>query len=609
MTRWFIFLIFLSSFSLFAEENTIKGKILDKRTKEAIPAYVMVKGTSQGVTAYEDGSFEIKTDREEVELIIYLIGYKTKEIRAKKGDFLEIELEPEPISSHEVLVTAESRVSDDKSQKTVTLTMMDVYNNPGAAGDPVYAAQILPGVNTIPDAANLIIRGGAPDEVGYYLDGIEIEYPYQSESLKEGYFSIFDNQMIDSFSVSTSGFSPRFGDALSGVVDISTKDRVTKKQLAIGLSILGLNSFTTLPFGKRASFIGSLSAGHSNLMTKINGQKGYLFKNGESIGKLIFNISNKTNLRLLYLLHEYRFLDKVGDFTTKTSNQVFGLTLNTILSKNLFSRLILSTVNHRASYLFPFFSFGLEGSSIEGRFGLTWDFKGHLIESGSELQRKKTDLTFKGSESFSSEGNRFGFYLNDKFRVIDNLFASVGIRSSTLDLINYRPSWDPRFSLAYLLTPSQILRFSAGIYHQFVDYAYMQENPDLKLKKSVHYSISYDSVKDEDAFRITLYNKRYINLFLFEGNRVTNNGYGYARGAELFTKRNRKSYDLIFVYNFLNSKRKEGGILSLARSPYEIDHSFTAIFTLKRGYDSIGIRWSYASGLPYTPSLGNEWDE
>ncbi|MEW6456782.1 MAG: TonB-dependent receptor [Acidobacteriota bacterium] len=150
---------------------------------------------------------------------------------------------------------------------------------------------------------------------------------------------------------------------------------------------------------------------------------------------------------------------------------------------------------------------------------------------------------------------------------------------------------------------------SAGIYHQFGDYAYVQENPDLNPKKAVHYSISYDSVKDEDAFRITLYNKRYINLFLFEGNRVTNNGYGYARGSELFIKRNRNSYDLIFVYNFLSSKRKEEGILSLARSPYEIDHSFTAIFTLKRGYDSIGIRWSYASGLPYTPSLGNEWDE
>jgi hypothetical protein len=62
------------------------------------------------------------------------------------------------------------------------------------------------------------------------------------------------------------------------------------------------------------------------------------------------------------------------------------------------------------------------------------------------------------------------------------------------------------------------------------------------------------------------------------------------------------------VYNFLSSKRKEDDTKSLVRSPYEIDHSFTGIFTLKIKNYSLGIRYSYASGLPSTPLVDREWD-
>jgi len=41
-----------------------------------------------------------------------------------------------------------------------------------------------------------------------------------------------------------------------------------------------------------------------------------------------------------------------------------------------------------------------------------------------------------------------------------------------------------------------------------------------------------------------------------------------------------------------HSKRKENHVQSLARSPYEIDHSLTGIFKLKFENASIGIRYS-----------------
>jgi len=150
---------------------------------------------------------------------------------------------------------------------------------------------------------------------------------------------------------------------------------------------------------------------------------------------------------------------------------------------------------------------------------------------------------------------------------------------------------------------------SAGFHHQYGDYFVLQDN-DLKAKRAGHLSLTYDRISEPLDLRLTLYNKEYRSLILYEGeNLTTNSGLGYARGAELFIKWKRPKYDTLLVYNFLSSKRKENDVLSLTTSPYEINHSFTGIFKYKFTNGSLGIRFSYATGLPYTPLAGREWDD
>jgi hypothetical protein len=167
---------------------------------------------------------------------------------------------------------------------------------------------------------------------------------------------------------------------------------------------------------------------------------------------------------------------------------------------------------------------------------------------------------------------------------------------------------DPRLSLAYFLTPKDILRFSAGLHHQYGDYFTLQSY-DLRAKQAGHLSLTYDRISDNLNFRMTLYNKEYRDLFLYHGNLINNNGRGFARGAELYVKRRRPKYDVFLVYNFLTSKRKENDILTLTTSPHEIIHSFTGIFRYKFNAGTLGIRYSFATGLPYTPLVGREWDD
>ena len=223
-----IFLLLIFASNLIAQELPyIEGKIIDKETKDPLPAYITVIGTDLGCSADHNGYFKLHLKsidtKKSIKLLVWLVGYKKKEVEGKIGERLTIELELEPLPSHEVVVTADSMVSDEKAKKTVTMTKMDVYTLPGTAADPIYASHILPGVNSFPDASSMLIRGGAPDEVAYFFDGIEVVHPFLSRSLHESYFSIFDNQIIEDFSVSTSGFPSKYGDALSGVMDITAK--------------------------------------------------------------------------------------------------------------------------------------------------------------------------------------------------------------------------------------------------------------------------------------------------------------------------------------------------------------------------------------------------
>lgn len=621
---FFLFLIIIFGCYLSAQEiSFVEGKITDKETKDPLPAYVAVEGTEIGSSADYNGYFKLNLKaggansksiaaEEKISLLVWLIGYKKKEVEANIGDYLYIELELEPLPSHEVVVTADSMVSDDKSQKTVTLTKMEVYTLPGTAADPVYASQILPGVNSMPDASNMLIRGGAPEEVAYFFDGIEIEHPFLSRSLHESYFSIFDNQIIKNFNVSTSGFSSKYGDALSGVMDITAKDNILKSEGGLGLSILGLNSYIGLPLKKFGSFVGSYNRDHSYLMTRINNRKESEFETENAFGKVNLKLNKFNNIRLLGLFDEYKFAHENG-FNTDSKNNIAAFSLTSVLAKNLVAKLTLSRENHNSSYAVEdIFQKSIKDNVLQARFNTWLDLESHYLEFGAGFHKRKTDVSVltDSSETFKARGTRLGLYFNDKFRVVDKFYINLGIRTYSLNINGRKMNFDPRASVAYLITEEDIVRFSAGVYHQFGDYFVLEENSNLKPKRAYHFSLSYDKSSEDTEVRMTVYNKEYQNLFLNnEGETVNNEGYGYARGAEFFVKRKKKKYDVIFVYNFLKSKRKENEVQALIRSPYEIDHSLTGIFKLKFKNSSIGIRYSYASGLPFTPLVDRKWDD
>ena len=140
------------------------------------------------------------------------------------------------------------------------------------------------------------------------------------------------------------------------------------------------------------------------------------------------------------------------------------------------------------------------------------------------------------------QGDRWGLFLNDRLRLSRKLFLDMGGRLNLLRMRNSQWSFDPRGSLAYFVTRSDIVRFSAGSYHQYGDYFTLAGPRDLRPKNALHFSLSYDRITPEINLRVTVYDKEYRNLFLKTSkNQVKNSGRGFARGAELYLKLMKRS--------------------------------------------------------------------
>lgn len=569
----------------------------------------------RGISADAQGRFRLPVPTGTpfpVKLTVFLIGFKKKEVSVKAGESPTIELGLEPLSVHEIVVTADSQVGDEKSRKTVTLKKMDVYAIPGAAADPLYASHVLPGVNSAPDASSLLIRGGAPEEVAYFFDGIEIQHPFLSESLHESYFSIFDNQIVENFSVATSGFHPKYCDALSGVMDLSAKDLISKGEGGLGLSVLGLNSYAGFPLKNIGSFVGSYNRGYSNILTRLNSRGGEReFRTEQAFGKFYIRVSKANQLRVYGLYDAYRYAES-ADFSVDSKNSMAALIWTSTLAGNVAAKLTAAATRYDVSFEQPE-TLRVENRDdvLQSRLEFAWDFGRHFLEFGADVLSRTigTAIEAEEAQSYRTRATRSGFYVNDKFRASDRLFINLGGRWLSLSLSDRGGNFDPRASAAFLLTKKDIIRFSAGSYHQFGDYFVLARNPELRPKSAVHLALSYDRITEATELRATLYDKEYRRLFLNGADGlVRNGGTGYARGAEFFIKKKHKRFDVLVVYNFLHSRRKENDVGVLAPSPYEIAHSATGIFTRKIGKGSIGLRYSVASGRPFTPLAGREWD-
>ncbi len=214
---WFVM---LPGFAAAQTTGKISGHIEDAETGEPLPgANVIIKGTQLGAAADANGDyFIINIPPGVYQLEVRMIGYKVvnlEDVRVYVNRTLtaDFRMEETVIDGETVTIQAD-RISMKKDQTNSirNISSEDIEILPVESVGQVVAMQ--------PGVSGSHFRGGRSNEVVYMIDGMKV-----TESFNHTSRTVDVNpDAVEDIEVITGTFNAEYGDAMSGVVNIVTKD-------------------------------------------------------------------------------------------------------------------------------------------------------------------------------------------------------------------------------------------------------------------------------------------------------------------------------------------------------------------------------------------------
>src|SRR6185312_6076284 len=228
-----LFLIFAALGS--AQNATVRGFVyIDKTGESALYSTVYLEGTTYGQNADVNGYFSIsQVPPGKYLLVVAYLGYDTlkESITLAKNQIftqkLYIKQSSQALSQVEVSAAEKSHETETQVS-TYQISQADLKSIPtiGGQADVAQYLQVLPGVVSTGDqGGQLYIEGGQPIQNLVLLDGMTIFNPFHSIGL----FSVFDADIISDATVYAGGFNEEYGDRISAVIDIKTRDGNKKR--------------------------------------------------------------------------------------------------------------------------------------------------------------------------------------------------------------------------------------------------------------------------------------------------------------------------------------------------------------------------------------------
>lgn len=303
-------LLLLLAFNLqaFQSTGTINGYVRDARTQESIPgATVILQETQLGAITDANGYFSIKNVPTETYAIqVSFVGYETEVrfgvvVRSGGTPDLNFELKESVEELEEVVVTANPfRKTEETPLSIQKLSREEVATYPGGNNDIAKVVQSLPGVQgSIGGFRNdIIIRGGAPNENVYYLDGIEIPNinHFSTQGSAGGPVGLLNVSFFEGVTLSTSSFGAQYDNPLSGVLQFDQRN------------------------GNNRNFKGNFRLSSSESAFTFEGP---LFKSGDETSNTTFIASvRRSYLQLLFTLIDLPFLPDYWDYQYKVNHKV-----------------------------------------------------------------------------------------------------------------------------------------------------------------------------------------------------------------------------------------------------------------------------------------------
>jgi outer membrane receptor for ferrienterochelin and colicin len=539
------------------------------------------------------------------------------------------------------------RLRDKVSQSS--LSNEDMKQLPGTGGDPLRAAQSLPGVASTNDAnAAPAVRGAAPSDNAYYVDFLPVGYLFHAGGLT----SVFNGDLIRKFDMYSAAWSPEYDDVLGAVFDISLRrPREDKIGGKIDVSLLTSGVLVEGPLSNDVSFFLSGRRSYFDLLASTIQDKngGGTFSvpvYSDTQGRVLWNLSQSNRIRL--------------DFSTADDRMGFSLTPDATMAKH--EPLLVGDT----SFVQSFNSVGAVWDIDLGQGGgntlaigrmntyvgeqvglvgqlhatLTNEFlreqaqftftPGHELISGFDLSKRSvsygvdirdprcTEFDPNCNYSTAPQVNASQFlqqdaqdiYVLDRWRVTPQWTLTSGLRWTRDDYLNYN-ALQPRLAVEWAMNPRTSFTVGWGHHSESPPLAQTAPgvgNPALMPLESKQVAVGMAQVLEGGwSWRAEAYSKEFSGLVLSDPQfNYRNGGSATAKGLELLVKKDASTRLSGFLSLTLAQARRRNEITG-EEFPFSYDEpviiTSAAQYKLSERWQ-FGAKWSFHSGAPITPIVG-----
>jgi hypothetical protein len=580
----FVFIFLLCSAIKAQKTGNIIGTVKDKNTQETIiGAIVQLETTQLGSSTDLEGNFKITNiPVGSYNVKATIVGYQplTKfNINVTSGN--DILLNFELVSDNKQLKEVEITFDKGKSASSAdmitplsvqSLTTEEIRSNPGGNFDISRVVQVLPGVAGAGGAGfrnDIIIRGGAPNENVYYLDGIEIPVinHFQTQGSSGGPAGILNVSFIEDVKLSSSAFDARFDNTLASVFQFKQRegnpDRISGN---VRLSSTELATTLEGPISKKTNYLVSARRSYLQLLFeaidlpirpnywdfqykvthKINAKTTLTAIGVGAIDEFSFGVPRESTPDKTFVLNATPSINQ-WNYTTGFSLKrlIKNGFVNVALSRNMFDNQIdrfeNKDIGNETARILKIKSQEIENKlRIDvNKFKNDWKFSygvvGQYVKFNNSLFNRITKaVALPNGDSIPQvainyESNieffKFGAFAQVAKRFFkEKLLVSAGLRSDgntfTNEGNNLLNTISPRLSLSWAVSDKFNLNASVGDYYKIPTYTVLGfknnagdlVNKNVKYIRSTHYVAGFE-YRPKESLRFTLegFYKQYSN--------------------------------------------------------------------------------------------------
>jgi hypothetical protein len=645
----YLFSCIFISFSVFAQNGILLEKGTRKPLKDVnifiLPQKIKTVTSNSGQWNFDPSISGPCT------LIINLTGYEKFEQNFECNEIKNktIYLEKKYYTTFETTVTGKVTKRDDQAQ---SLSQEEFIKAPGSfGGDPVRAAQNLPGVAATGASAQIIVQGASPDDTAYLINGHRVPLVFHFGGLS----SVIVPEAVERVDLLPSGYGPEYSRAIGGIIGLTTKapknDRLHGVAFVDLLNAGGLiegpiDDKSSFFMGGRYSYIGQVLKKVAENSDDLELTAAPTYYDFTSIYKRQINeknefkttfIASKDELELILnkpagndpalrgnFYNRTEFFRIIPQITTQLNSSTkmdhsVAIGRDNLLV-NVAGRYLdvnANVISHRSELVKEWGPLSKTYVGLDNYWDQSW--VGVNLPTSYEVGGVRTPFGVGEERKFFTQNTDLdaGFYVRQELKLSeDSKWTLLPNVRADYFTITEESVFQPRFQIRYQYEPSLLLRGSWGKYVQAPrpqesskDYG----NGNITAPFAYHYTVGLSKdFRNGQSQGLEITNnyfykdlKNLVNPNI--QNRFENNGSGTILGGEIQAKYSKDQWTSQLVYTYLDSKRHTPGF---GTRPAEFDqtHNLNLIGAYNQERWTFSGRFRFVTGLPYTPVTGASYD-